>query len=131
MSDLRALGDVSVERGRGIVAVVGAGLTDSGPTPWRARFAALGEVRVHMASLSATGINLTLVLDADQVAPAMQRLHAAFFSARATWAVRVTAPTRAPRIALVGMGRMGRRSRRSPTSAACDVVATLDRAAMP
>jgi aspartate kinase len=77
--DLRALGDVSVERGRGIVAVVGAGLSDDGGAIARA-FAALAGTRVHMASLSATGINLTLVLDADQVAPAMKRLHEAFFS---------------------------------------------------
>jgi hypothetical protein len=32
-----------------------------------------------MASVSATGINLTLVLDAEQVAPSMRRLHDAFF----------------------------------------------------
>jgi aspartate kinase len=76
--DLRGLGDVSVERGRGIVSVVGAGLTDASSAMARA-FAALGDVRVHMASVSATGINLTLVLDADQVTPAMQRLHHAFF----------------------------------------------------
>ena len=41
--------------------------------------AALGDVRVHMLSLSATGINLTMVVDDEQVKPAMQRLHAAFF----------------------------------------------------
>ena len=76
--DLRALGDVSVERGRGIVAVVGAGLTDDADALARA-FAALAGVRVHMASVSATGINLTLVLDADQVNAAMHRLHDAFF----------------------------------------------------
>jgi aspartate kinase len=76
--DLSALGDVSVERGRGVVAVVGAGLSDGGEALARA-FAALGGVRVHMASLSATGINLTLVLDGDQVTPAMRRLHDAFF----------------------------------------------------
>jgi aspartate kinase len=76
--DLRALGDVSVERGRGIVSVVGAGLTDDSAVLARA-FGALAGVRVHMASVSATGINLTLVLDADQVAPAMRRLHDAFF----------------------------------------------------
>ena len=39
------------------------------------------DVRVHMASVSATGINLTLVLDAPQVGPAMRRLHDAFFGA--------------------------------------------------
>lgn len=76
--DLRALGDVSVERGRGIVSVVGAGLTDDSAALARA-FGALAGVRVHMASVSATGINLTLVLDADQVVPAMGRLHDAFF----------------------------------------------------
>lgn len=76
--DLRALGDVSVEHGRGIVSVVGAGLTDGSDAMARA-FAALGNARVHMASVSATGINLTLVLDAEQVVPAMQRLHDAFF----------------------------------------------------
>jgi aspartate kinase len=40
---------------------------------------ALGDVRVHMLSLSATGINLTMVVDDDQVKPSMRRLHAAFF----------------------------------------------------
>ena len=81
--DLRALGDVSVERGRGIVSVVGAGLTDDARALARA-FAALGGRRVHMASVSATGINLTLVVDADQVAPAMQALHDEFFGAGAS-----------------------------------------------
>ncbi len=81
VADLRAFGDVSVERGRGIVSVVGAGLTDD-PTALARAFAALGaDVRVHMATVSATGINLTLVLDSAQVGPAMQRLHDAFFAA--------------------------------------------------
>jgi aspartate kinase len=78
ISDLRSLGDASVEPNRGIVSIVGAGLSDDGSALARA-FAALGGMHVHMASLSATGINLTLVLDAAHVAPAMQRLHAAFF----------------------------------------------------
>jgi aspartate kinase len=78
VSDLRALGDVSVERNRGIVAVVGSAIADGGEAMARA-LAALGDVRVHMLSLSATGINLTMVVDDDQVKPAMQRLHAAFF----------------------------------------------------
>jgi aspartate kinase len=78
VSDLRGLGDVSVERSRGIVAVVGGAIADGGGSMARA-LAALGDVRVHMLSLSATGINLTMVVDDDQVKPAMQRLHAAFF----------------------------------------------------
>ena len=78
VSDLRGLGDVSVERNRGIVAVVGGAIAEGGGAMARA-LAAVGEVRVHMLSLSATGINLTLVVDDDQVKPAMQRLHATFF----------------------------------------------------
>jgi aspartate kinase len=78
VGDLRALGDVSVERNRGIVAVVGGAIADGGEAMARA-LDALGDVRVHMLSLSATGINLTMVVDDEQVKPAMQRLHAAFF----------------------------------------------------
>jgi aspartate kinase len=40
---------------------------------------ALGDIPVHMLSLSATGINLTMVVDADQVTPVMRRLHDEFF----------------------------------------------------
>ena len=75
---LTALGDVSVERNRGIVALVGAGLVDSTATMAKA-LAALDTIKVHMVSLSSGGINLTLLVDADQVLEAMRRLHAAFF----------------------------------------------------
>ena len=78
VGDLRALGDVAVERNRGIVAVVGGAIADGGDAMARA-LDAIGDVRVHMLSLSATGINLTMVVDDEQVTPAMQRLHAAFF----------------------------------------------------
>jgi aspartate kinase len=76
--DLAALGDVSVERHRAILAVVGAGLGDHGATVGRA-ISALGDIPVRMVSLSATGINLTLVVDDGLLEPAMRRLHAAFF----------------------------------------------------
>jgi aspartate kinase len=75
---LRELGDVSIERNRGIVAVVGSGLADGGTTMARA-LQAMGDLRVHMLSLSSSGINLTIVVDGEQVTPAMQRLHAGFF----------------------------------------------------
>ncbi|MFI5206673.1 MAG: lysine-sensitive aspartokinase 3 [Gemmatimonadales bacterium] len=75
-----ALGDVTVERGRGIVALVGAGLGVSTPTMARA-LTALGDIRLHMCSLSATGINLTLIVDSGDVSEAQRRLHAAFFEA--------------------------------------------------
>jgi aspartate kinase len=76
--DLAALGDVSVERARGIIAIVGAGLTDDSAAMSTA-LGALRGIKIHMLSLSATGINLTVIVDGEQVAPAMRQLHAAFF----------------------------------------------------
>jgi aspartate kinase len=76
--DLRDLGDVSIERNRGIIAIVGAGICDAAGAMGKA-LTALGETEIHMMSLSASGINLTVIVDAEAVNPAMQRLHAAFF----------------------------------------------------
>ncbi len=76
---LRELGDVSIDRKKGIVAIVGAGLSEGGEHMARA-LKALGDVKLHMLSLSATGINLTVVVDAEHVNDVMRRLHAAFFS---------------------------------------------------
>jgi aspartate kinase len=81
--DLRALGDVTMERNRGIVAIVGNGLADGGLSMSQA-LAAIGDLRVHMLSLSSSRINLTVVVDGEQVAPAMRRLHDAFFAAGST-----------------------------------------------
>jgi aspartate kinase len=78
LTELAALGDVAVERARGVIAIVGAGLADDSDAMARALSAIRG-IPVHMLSLSATGINLTIIVDADRVAPAMRRLHAAFF----------------------------------------------------
>jgi aspartate kinase len=77
--DLRALGDVTIERNRGIVSIVGNGLSDGGTAMAKA-LGAIGELRVHMLSLSSSGINLTVVVDGEQVSPAMRRLHDAFFA---------------------------------------------------
>jgi aspartokinase len=41
--------------------------------------AALGDTPLSMLSLSATGINLTMVVGADEVNPLVQRLHREFF----------------------------------------------------
>jgi aspartate kinase len=81
--ELRELGDVTVERNRGIVSVVGTGLSDGGKA-MACALTAVGDIRVHMLSLSSSGINLTVVVDGEQVSPAMQRLHGAFFGADAT-----------------------------------------------
>jgi len=76
--DLSQLGDVSIERNRGIVALVGAGLGADSEAMARA-LGALNGARVHMLSLSASGINLTMLVDADQVTSAMRQLHSEFF----------------------------------------------------
>jgi aspartate kinase len=81
--DLRVLGDVAMERNRGIVSIVGNGLSDGGTAMAKALLA-IGDLRVHMLSLSSSGINLTVVVDGGQVNPAMQRLHSAFFSTDGT-----------------------------------------------
>lgn len=78
MVDLLQLGDVSVERNRGIVALVGAGLGADSDAMAKA-LGAMHGMRIHMLSLSSSGINLTMLVDADQVSPAMRQLHAAFF----------------------------------------------------
>lgn len=80
--DLSQLGDVSVERNRGIVALVGAGLGADSDAMARA-LGALKDTRIHMLSLSASGINLTMLVDADQVPSAIRQLHSAFFPAGA------------------------------------------------
>jgi aspartate kinase len=81
LGELRQLGDVAIERQRGIVALVGASLSEGGTAMSRA-LRALGDTRLHMLSLSATGINLTMVVESDDVNPLMQRLHAEFFEGK-------------------------------------------------
>ena len=76
--DLRALGDVSIERHRGVVAIVGAALSEDAASMARA-INALHGMSLQMLALSATGINLTIIVQADEVEEAMRRLHDAFF----------------------------------------------------
>ncbi|MEX2111317.1 MAG: lysine-sensitive aspartokinase 3 [Gemmatimonadaceae bacterium] len=79
--ELSALGDVSVERDRAIAAVVGAAISDDSAAMGRA-VGALAGIKIHMMSLSATGINLTIIIDGDQLNPSLERLHSEFFGAK-------------------------------------------------
>jgi aspartate kinase len=79
--DLSHLGDVSVERNRGILSIVGSALAHDASTMARA-LAAIAPIPVHMLSLSATGINLTVLVDGEEVPRAMAALHAEFFGVR-------------------------------------------------
>lgn len=77
--DLRMLGDVTVERNRAIIAIVGSGIGDSGECMGRA-LGALRHLHIHMVSLSANGINLTIVVDGSTMHDGMAALHAEFFA---------------------------------------------------
>lgn len=79
LGDLRALGTVSCETDRSVMALVGAGLADD-PSVLARALHALSGTRLEMLSLSATGLNLTVVIDAKEFIPATRRLHAAFFA---------------------------------------------------
>jgi len=76
--DLSHLGDVAVERNRGILSIVGSALAADSSTMARA-LAAIAPVRIHMLSLSASGINLTVLVDGEEVPRAMKALHGEFF----------------------------------------------------
>ncbi len=77
--ELSQLGDVSVERDRAIVAVVGAAISEDSAAMGRA-IGALDGIKVHMMSLSSTGINLTMIVDGDQLNQVIERLHDSFFA---------------------------------------------------
>ncbi|HEU4631547.1 MAG TPA: aspartate kinase [Gemmatimonadaceae bacterium] len=93
--ELAPFGDVVIERNRAILSLVGSALGGGSRTMARA-LAALGDLRVHMISLSATEINLTLIVDADQLQPAMRAVHAEFFGHAAAGAEAVAAVPAAP-----------------------------------
>jgi len=80
--ELAHLGDVTVERNRGLISVVGSALAEDSRIMAQA-LAAIGAVRVHMLSLSATGINLTVLVDGEHVTAAMRALHDEFFAGSA------------------------------------------------
>jgi aspartate kinase len=82
LDDLRALGEVSVERNRAVIAIVGAGLGGNSAIMARA-LGALAGIRVRMISLSASEINLTIIVDGDELTRAMRALHGEFFAGEA------------------------------------------------
>jgi len=78
VKELGELGEVSVERDRAVVALVGNKLLGTLGVPGKA-LSALSEIKVEMISLGANEINLSLVVERSQAAEAQRRLHAAFF----------------------------------------------------
>jgi aspartate kinase len=80
---LRQIGDVSIERRRAIISVVGSGIADDADAMGTV-LRALGHRRIHMLSLSASAINLTILLDDADAPDVMRALHAALFEGAAT-----------------------------------------------
>jgi len=78
-ADLAALGDVKYEGRKAIVCLVGDNLRGTPGIAARI-FNTLGEINVRMISQGASEINLTFVIEEDDVPEAVRRLHAAFFS---------------------------------------------------
>src|SRR5947209_8725979 len=77
-ADLARLADVKYEGRKAIVCLVGENLRE---TPGIAGhvFGELSDVKIRMISQGASEINLTFVIDEDQVPAVVKRLHAAFF----------------------------------------------------
>ncbi len=78
-ADLAKIADVKYEGRKAIVCLVGENIRGTSGIAARV-FTALGDINVRMISQGASEINLTFVIDEDDVPEAVRRLHSAFFS---------------------------------------------------
>ena len=78
LRELEALGEVTVEDDRAIVAVVGQSIKHSGGLAKRI-FGAVDPTNVEMISMGASSINLTFVVRAEEAPGVVRRLHREFF----------------------------------------------------
>jgi aspartate kinase len=78
-SDLEAIGEVTIDRGRAIVCVVGDNLKFT-PGVAARLFQAIARTNVNMISQGASEINLTFVIDERDVEPVVRSLHEEFFA---------------------------------------------------
>jgi len=76
VADLEALGDVTVESRRAIICVVGEGLRTT-PGIAARLFETIRDINVSLISQGASRVNITFVVDEDQVRETVSRLHAA------------------------------------------------------
>ena len=79
VQELEQLGEVTVERGRAIICVVGEGLRSTPGIAARI-FSAISDINISLISQGASRINLTFAVEAERVAEAVTRLHEAFFT---------------------------------------------------
>jgi aspartate kinase len=78
-ADLAKLADVKYEGRKAIVCLVGENLREIPGIAARV-FGELSDVKIRMISQGASEINLTFVIDEDQVPGVVQRLHKTFFA---------------------------------------------------
>jgi len=78
VTELKKVGEVNVEGSKSIVCCVGENLRSIAGVP-NLLFGALQDVKIHMISQGASAINVTFVIDQDQLPEAVRGLHDAFF----------------------------------------------------
>ena len=78
-ADLARLADVKYEGRKAIVCLVGENLREIPGIAGRV-FGVLGDVNIRMISQGASEINLTFVIEEDEVQDVIQRLHKTFFA---------------------------------------------------
>jgi aspartate kinase len=79
VTDLRRLGEVSVERKKSIICIVGQGVLRN-PEFLSGLFASLADIPVRMISQGSSDINLSLVIPEESTHHALERLHTFAFA---------------------------------------------------
>jgi aspartate kinase len=78
VTELKKVGEVNVEGSKSIVCCVGDNLKNIPGVPHFV-FSAIQDVKVHMISQGASAINITFVIDQEQLPDTVRALHDAFF----------------------------------------------------
>ena len=78
VAELKQLGAVQIERHRAIICVVGEGLRGTPGIAARI-FSCLTDINVSLISQGASSINLTFIIEEDNLCEAVSRLHGEFF----------------------------------------------------
>lgn len=78
-ADLSKLADVKYEGRKAIICLVGENLREMPGVPAQV-FGELADIKIRMISQGASEINLTFVIEEDEVPEVIRRLHKAFFS---------------------------------------------------
>ncbi len=80
MSELKSMAEVHAKERNAIVCLVGENIRETAGIAAQV-FTALGNINVRMISQGASEINVTFVIDEEQVPEAIRRLHKHFFAA--------------------------------------------------